>query len=179
MKRFLALISLVFLFVSCQQIDSFLGIEPKIRREKPVDKIVNVEAAAISQAEKESGNLLGWLRYPAISPDGSELAFAFMGDVYIVPVEGGFARALTTAPSFESMPVWSNDGKKLAFVSSRYGNHDIYVISRNGGAAERVTFHSANDIPMAFSPDDSRIYFYSPRIGTKESSLSLHRFLHQ
>ncbi len=171
MKGFIALISLVFLFVSCQQIDSFLGIETKIKKEKPVDKIVNVEAAALSQAEKESGNLLGWLRYPAISPDGREIAFAFMGDVYIVPVEGGFARALTSAPSFESMPVWSNDGTKLAFVSSRYGNHDIYVISRNGGSAERVTFHSANDIPMAFSPDDSRIYFYSPRIGTKDSSL--------
>ena len=171
MKRFIAAILFVFLFVSCQQLDSFLGIETKIKKEKPVDKIVHVEASAAPKAQKVAGNLLNWLRYPAISPDGSEIAFAFMGDVYIVPAEGGFARALTTAPSFESMPVWSNDGTKLAFVSSRYGNHDIYVISRNGGAAERVTFHSANDFPMAFSPDDSRIYFYSPRIGTKESSL--------
>ena len=171
MKRFFAFISLVFLFVSCQQLDSFLGIDIKKKIEKPNNRIVHVEPVADSAVEQENGNLLGWLRYPAISPDGSEIAFAFMGNVYIVPVKGGFARALTTAPSFESMPVWSNDGKKLAFVSSRSGNHDIYVISRNGGAAERVTFHSANDIPMAFSPDDSRIYFYSPRIGTKESSL--------
>ena len=136
MKRFIATISLVFLLVSCQQLDSFLGIETKIKKEKLVDKIVNVEVSAAPKAQKEAGNLLNWLRYPAISPDGSEIAFAFMGDLYIVPVEGGFARALTTAPSFESMPVWSNDGTKLAFVSSRYGNHDIYVISRNGGAAE-------------------------------------------
>ena len=171
MKRFFVIVSLFLLAVSCQQFDKFLGIEIKLPHEKPVDKIVSVEAAAASQALKESGNVMGWLRYPAISPDGSEIAFAFMGEVYIAPVEGGFARALTTAPSFESMPVWSNDGNRLAFVSSRYGNFDIYVISRNGGEAKRLTFHSANDVPMAFSPDDSRVYFYSPRIGTKESSL--------
>ena len=171
MKRFFALVSLMFLAVSCQQLDSLLGVKTKKNVEKPDNRIVNVESVQGSAAVQENGNLLDWMRYPAISPDGSEIAFAFMGDVYIVPVKGGFARALTSAPSFESMPVWSNDGKRLAFVSSRYGNHDIFVISRNGGAAERVTFHSANDIPMAFSPDDSLIYFSSPRTGTKESSL--------
>ena len=161
MKRFVAAISFVFLFVSC-------SMEAKVKNDKPV---INSNAAAVSKLQKEAGNVIDWLRYPAISPDGSEIAFAFMGDIYIVPAAGGFARALTSAPSFESMPVWSNDGKKLAFVSDRNGNHDIFVISRNGGTAERVTFNSANDIPMTFSHDNSKIYFYSTRIGTKESSL--------
>ena len=161
MKRFIVSILLVFLFVSC-------SMEAKVNNDKPV---INSNSAAVSKVQKEAGNVIDWLRYPAISPDGSEIAFAFMGDIYIVPAAGGFARALTAAPSFESMPVWSNDGKKLAFASDRNGNHDIFVISRNGGTAERVTFNSANDIPMAFSPDDSKIYFSSPRIGTKESSL--------
>ena len=171
MKKLLVLAALLFLAVSCQQLDSFLGIETKKKIEKPNNKIVHVEPAADPAAQQESGNLLDWMRYPAISPDGSEIAFAFMGDIYIVPAKGGFARALTSAPSYESRPVWANSGKTLAFVSSRFGNLDIFTISRNGGNAKRLTFHSANDIPMAFSPDDSIIYFNSPRTGTKESSL--------
>jgi len=161
MKRFIATVLLVFLLASC-------SMEAKVKDEQPV---VNSNVASASKIQKENGNLLDWLRYPAISPDGSEIAFAFMGDIYIVPVAGGFARALTSASSFESMPVWSNDGKKIAFVSDRTGNYDIFVISRNGGTAKRVTFNSANDIPMAFSPDNSQIYFYSQRTGSKESSL--------
>ena len=117
MKRFFALISLVFLFVSCQQLDNFLGIETKKNVEKPVNKIVSVETAADAAAVQENGNLLDWMRYPAISPDGSEIAFAFMGDIYIVPAKGGFARALTSAPYYESRPVWTNSGKTLAFFA--------------------------------------------------------------
>jgi len=179
MKRFFALVSLMFLAVSCQQLDKFLGIEINKNVEKPVNKIVSVEATDDSAAVRENGNLLNWMRYPAISPDGSEIAFAFMGDIYIVPAKGGFARALTSAPSYESRPVWANSGKTLAFVSSRFGNLDIFTISKNGGNAKRLTFHSANDIPMAFSPDDSLVYFNSPRVGTKESSLFPSRSLPQ
>ena len=164
MKRFIITLFLTFLLVSC-------SVEARVKNNKPVDKIAENGAMTLFKVQKEAGNLLDWLRYPAISPDGSEIAFAFMGDIYIVPSAGGFARAITAAPSFESMPVWSNDGKKLAFASDRNGNYDIFVISRNGGSAERVTFNSANDIPMVFSPDDLKIYFSSPRIGTKESSL--------
>ena len=76
MKRFFALISLVFLAVSCQQLDSFLGIETKKKIEKPNNRIVDVRSAAETEAQQESGNLLSWMRYPAISPDGSEIAFA-------------------------------------------------------------------------------------------------------
>ena len=131
MKRFFVLISLMFLALSCQQLDKFLGIDIKKNVEKPNNKIVHVETAA-DTAQQENGNLLGWMRYPAVSPDGSEIAFAFMGDIYIVPAKGGFARALTSAPSHESRPVWANSGKTIAFVSSRFGNFDIFTISKNG-----------------------------------------------
>ena len=56
-----------------------------------------------------------WMRYPAISPDGTTIAFAYKGDLYSVSVNGGEARQLTTHAAFDSHPVWSPDSKKIAF----------------------------------------------------------------
>lgn len=100
-----------------------------------------------------------WMRYNAISPDGRQIAFAYKGDIYVVNSEGGTARQLTTTDAYESAPVWSNDGKTIAFTSDREGSTDIYTMPAEGGAARRVTFNSASETPLAFSKDDSRIYF--------------------
>lgn len=70
-----------------------------------------------------------WLRYPSISPDGSKIAFTFKGDIYLVASEGGTATPLTFHEAHDFMPVWSNDGKFIAFASDRYGNFDIYIVS--------------------------------------------------
>ena len=48
-----------------------------------------------------------WLRDVKISPDGSQIAFTYKGDIYTVPTSGGKAFRLTTQPSYESEPVWS------------------------------------------------------------------------
>ena len=69
-----------------------------------------------------------WMRYPAISPDGKEIAFSYKGDLYKVPVQGGDAVQLSFHQAHDYMPVWSPDGKQLAFASDRYGNFDIFVI---------------------------------------------------
>lgn len=100
-----------------------------------------------------------WMRYSAISPDGQQIAFAYQGDIFVVPAAGGTARQLTTAPSYESNPVWSNDGRTIAFVSDRNGGLDIYTVPTAGGASRRVTMNSAAEVPLAFSADDKSIYF--------------------
>src|SRR5882762_1707447 len=74
-----------------------------------------------------------WLRYCAISPDGVTIAFAHKGHLYLVPAAGGTARLLTKDSSYDLMPVWSHDGKQIAFAGSRYGNFDIFVIGATGG----------------------------------------------
>lgn len=104
-----------------------------------------------------------WLRYPAISPDGKEIVFGYKGDLFKVSSDGGTALPLTLHEAHDQMPVWSPDGKQIAFASDRYGNFDVYVIPSSGGEANRLTFHSGNDIPWDFSPDGKHIIFSSPR----------------
>ena len=76
-----------------------------------------------------------WLRDVQISPDGTEIAFCYKGDIYKVPANGGTATQLTTQASYECSPIWSPDSKQIAFASDRNGNFDLFVMSADGGAA--------------------------------------------
>lgn len=101
-----------------------------------------------------------WMRYPAISPNGKEVVFSYQGDLYKVSTKGGEALRLTTGEAYETQPIWSPDGKKIAFVSTRNkGSRDIYVMDANGGSATRVTTHSTSEEPQFFSPDGKYIYY--------------------
>jgi Tol biopolymer transport system component/C-terminal processing protease CtpA/Prc len=61
------------------------------------------------------------------------------------------------------MPVWSHDGKSIAFASDRYGNFDVFIMPAAGGEAKRLTFHSSSDLPSGFTADDKAILFTSAR----------------
>lgn len=111
-----------------------------------------------------------WLRDVRISPDGSTIAFTYKGDIYTVPVAGGQARQLTTQSSYETEPVWSPDGKKIAFASDREGGSDIFIMDAAGGPATRLTFNSASEIPQGFTPDGKAV-IYSASIQDAPSAL--------
>ena len=100
-----------------------------------------------------------WLRYSAISPDGKTILFSYKGDLWSVPSVGGVATALTLTESYEYAPVWSHDGKMIAFASDRNGNFDVFVMPAAGGEAKRLTFHSGKEIPCSFTANNKDVIF--------------------
>ncbi len=104
-----------------------------------------------------------FLRFPAFSPDGKQIAFSYMGDIWVAPADGGTAIRLTVHPAHDIRPKFSPDGKWIAFNSNRDGNYDIYLMPATGGKPKRLTFHSADDILGDWSPDGRWIVFSSNR----------------
>jgi Tol biopolymer transport system component len=98
---------------------------------------------------------------PCPSPDGSEIAFVSGGDIWTVPSKGGEARLLVSHPATESRPMYSPDGRKLAFVSTRSGNGDIYLLTFATGDLKRLTFSDSPDQLDGWSRDGRWIYFSS------------------
>jgi len=101
------------------------------------------------------------LKDPTLSD--SRIVFIFAGDLWSVPRTGGDAVRLTSSPGSESDPVFSPDGKLIAFTGEYDGNIDVFVVPAAGGIPKRLTWHPAPDRVMGWTPDGSRILFTSPR----------------
>ena len=98
---------------------------------------------------------------PNLSPDGKEIAFASGGDIWTVPSTGGDARLLISDPAEESRPLFSPDGTRLAFNSTRTGANDIYVLTLATGTLQRITFSDSAASLDAWSKDSQWLYFTS------------------
>lgn len=117
-----------------------------------------VQASSLAPVAPSAENAPLWMRYSAISPDGSTIAFSYKGDIYTVPVSGGKATMLTTHAAHDTQPVWSPDSKSIAFASDRMGNMDIYLVSKEGGVPTRLTTHSGNETPIAFQGTETLLF---------------------
>lgn len=112
------------------------------------------------------------IRSPAVS--ANHLAFVYGGDIWISDKDGSNPRRLTVNPAVEQNPMFSPDGKQIAFTGNYDGNTDVYVIPIEGGAPKRVTYHPAADVMRGWL-DNNQLYFTS----TRDYQFALSPRLHQ
>jgi Tol biopolymer transport system component len=98
---------------------------------------------------------------PSLSPDRKEIAFVSGGDIWTVPSTGGVAALLVSHSANEARPLFSPDGRQLAFISSRTGSGDIYLLTLATGELKRLTFDDGFDQLDGWSRDGRWIYFSS------------------
>jgi tricorn protease len=102
-------------------------------------------------------------RTPDISPDGKLVAFSYLGDIWVVETIGGTARPITSHPAHDVNPVFSPDGRSIAFSSNRHGSYDVYVVAAHGGRPKRLTTDSGSDLVSGWSPDGKQVLYASTR----------------
>src|SRR5207253_1426613 len=93
----------------------------------------------------------------------THIVFSFADDLWIVPRAGGDAQRLTSGPGAETDPIFSPDGKWIAFTGEYEGNGDVYVIAAAGGEPRRLTYHPGDDRAVGWTPDGKNVLFYSKR----------------
>jgi imidazolonepropionase-like amidohydrolase/Tol biopolymer transport system component len=93
-----------------------------------------------------------------VSPDGKEVAFDLLGDLYTLPIAGGEAKALTHDVAWEMQPRYSPDGKTIAFTSDQGGGDNIWLMNRDGSNPRAVTKESFRLLNSpSWSPDGQYI----------------------
>jgi Tol biopolymer transport system component len=108
---------------------------------------------------------------PNWSPDGSQIAYAWIGGIYVMEADGSNQ---TEVIGFGSDPTWSPDGTRLAFVhtpecqSCASVGTDVFVVNADGTNVTNLTNDPAGDQSPAWSPDGAKIAFHSYRDGNYE-----------
>ena len=118
---------------------------------------------SLSHAQAQTFEPIRFARTPDISPDGKQVVFSYLGDLWVVDATGGVARHLTMHEKHDYAPVFSPDGKQIAFSSNRHGTYDVFVIASQGGRPVRLTYDSADDYVTGWAPDGKSVLFASTR----------------
>ncbi len=98
---------------------------------------------------------------PAPSPDGRTIAFAARGWLWLLDLENGKARRLTSSGAMDSRPAWSPNGKRLAFLRDDTEDTDIFVLDLDSDRESPLVDTEAIELDPAFSPDGKFLYYSS------------------
>jgi Tol biopolymer transport system component/imidazolonepropionase-like amidohydrolase len=98
---------------------------------------------------------------PVISPDGTKVAFAALGDIYVMPV-GGKPQNVTADSALDTDPAWSPDGTRLVYSSDRGGEQlQLWIRDMRSGQSRQVTHMTTQPQGATWSPDGKRIAFFN------------------
>ena len=104
---------------------------------------------------------LGIVR-PVLSPDGQQIAFAAVGDIYVVSTTGGKPVNLTNDAALDTDPAWSPDGGRLVYSSDKNSAHlQLWIRDMKSGEARQVTRLATQPQGASFSPDGKRVVFFN------------------
>lgn len=89
-----------------------------------------------------------------VHPDGRQIVFSILGDLYLLPIEGGTAKRITSGPGYDVQPRFSPDGKWIAFASDRGGIENLWIADLEGKNARQVSTEKNSTVNgPAWSPD--------------------------
>ncbi len=98
---------------------------------------------------------------PAISPDGTQVAFAALSDIYVMPI-GEAPENITNDLAFDTDPAWSPDGSQLAYSSDKGGDQlQIWIRDMTTGESRQLTTMTTQPLGAAWSPDGTRIAVFN------------------
>ena len=93
-----------------------------------------------------------------VSPDGRQIVFDLLGDIYLLPIGGGKATRITSGPAWDVQPAYSPDGNTIAYTSDRDGAENIWIMDANGSDPRKVTSEKDRILNNpVFTPDGQYI----------------------
>jgi tricorn protease len=101
------------------------------------------------------------LRYPTMSR--TQIVFEYGGELWSVPRAGGEAHVLASGVDLLTKPIFSPDGRWVAFTGTFQKNTDVYVVRASGGAPRRLTYYPGPDVAVGWTVDGKSVLFRSHR----------------
>src|SRR5215472_8263140 len=132
----------------------------RARKAVVISAVLGLFALAFAEGTRAAEETPLLAHSPTLSK--TQVVFTYGGYLWTVPREGGEARQLTTG-GHEGFPVFSPDGKWIAFSGHYDGNEDVYVMPAEGGEPRRLTWHPGSDGASGWTPDSKRVLFTSGR----------------